>query len=146
MTPYYETPLGKLYHGDCIEIMPELEPVDLVVTSPPYDNLRDYGGYVFDYKRTAKCLYLKVATGGVVVWVVGDATINGSETGTSFKHALYFKHVGFNLQDTMIYLNGKDMPSFRCDCGCNVFRQVRINFNEIIHHCNSCNQQWLGYK
>ena len=101
--PYYETPLGKLYHGDCLEIMPELEPVDLVVTSPPYDNLRDYGGYVFDFERIAENLYLKVAPGGVVVWVVGDATINGSETGTSFKQALYFKEIGFNLHDTMIW-------------------------------------------
>ena len=101
--PYYETELGKLYHGDCLEIMPMLEPVDLVVTSPPYDNLRDYGGYVFDYKRVAENLYLQLASGGVVVWVVGDATVNGSETGTSFKQALYFKDIGFNIHDTMIY-------------------------------------------
>ena len=109
MKPYYETELGKLYHGDCLEIMPELEPVDLVVTSPPYDDLRDYGGYTFDYKRVAENLYLNVAPGGVIVWVVGDATVNGSETGTSFKQALYFKDVGFNLHDTMIWMKSK-MP------------------------------------
>ena len=34
--PYYETKLGKLYHGDCLDIMPQLEPVDLVLTDPPY--------------------------------------------------------------------------------------------------------------
>ena len=104
MKPYYETELGKLYHGDCLEIMPHLEPVDLVVTSPPYDNLRDYEGYNFNFKETAKCLLNIIKDGGVLVWVVGDATINGSETGTSFKHALFFKKIGFNLHDTMIYL------------------------------------------
>ena len=103
MKPYYETPLGKLYHGDCLQIMPELEPVDLVVTSPPYDNLRDYGGCVFDFKKTACCLRNIVKNGGVIVWIVGDATYNGSETGTSFRQALYFKEIGFNIHDTMIY-------------------------------------------
>ena len=103
MTPYYKTELGKLYHGDCLEIMPMLEPVDLVVTSPPYDNLRDYGGHKFDFYKTAFLLRNNLKNGGVIVWVVGDATINGSETGTSFKQALYFKEIGFNLHDTMIY-------------------------------------------
>jgi len=108
LKPYFETDLGKLYHGDCLKIMPELEPVDLVITSPPYDNLRDYKGYSFNFKEIAKTLYQKVKSGGVVVWVVGDATIDGSETGTSFKQALYFKDIGFNLHDTMIY--SKDKP------------------------------------
>ena len=103
MTPYFETKLGKLYHGDCLEIMPELEPVDLVLTSPPYGNLREYGGYKFDFKKTGKHIFNNIKQGSVVVWVVGDATINGSETGTSFKHALYFKEIGFNLHDTMIF-------------------------------------------
>ncbi len=83
--------------------MPELGQVDLTVTSPPYDNLRKYNGYEFDFEGIAQCLYRMTKTGGVVVWVVGDATINGSETGTSFRQALYFKEIGFNLHDTMIY-------------------------------------------
>lgn len=78
--------------------------VDLVVTSPPYDDLRDYKGYEFDYKKCAESLYRVVKEGGVVVWVVSDQTINGSETGTSFQHALYFKSIGFNLHDTMFYI------------------------------------------
>ena len=82
--------------------MPD-ESIDMVLTSPPYDNLRDYGGYVFDFKGIAKELYRIVKDGGVVIWVVGDATIKGSETGTSFGQALYFKEIGFNLHDTMIY-------------------------------------------
>jgi site-specific DNA-methyltransferase (adenine-specific) len=77
--------------------------IDLTVTSPPYDNLRNYNGYSFDFEGIAKELYRVTKDGGVVVWVIGDATINGSETGTSFKQALYFKEIGFNLHDTMIY-------------------------------------------
>lgn len=77
--------------------------VDLVVTSPPYDNLRTYNGYEWDFEALAIELFRVVKKGGVVVWVVGDATINGSETGTSFRQALFFKEVGFNLHDTMIW-------------------------------------------
>jgi len=108
--PYYETELGKLYHGDCLEIMPEIGPVDLVVTSPPYDDLREYNGYAFVFKCVANALYHFINDGGVAVWVVGDATINGSETGTSFQHALYFKAIGFNLHDTMIYRKQNPIP------------------------------------
>jgi site-specific DNA-methyltransferase (adenine-specific) len=104
MKPYFETKLGKLYCGNCADIIPEIEPADMVLTSPPYDDLRDYQGYSFDFEKVANCIYNNVKIGGVVVWVVGDATINGSETGTSFKQALYFKNIGFNLHDTMIYM------------------------------------------
>ena len=101
--PYYETSNGKLYHGDCLQILPMLEPVDLMVTSPPYDDLRTYQGYKFDFEGIAKELFRVTKGGGVIVWVVGDATVNGSETGTSFRQALYFKEIGFNLHDTMIF-------------------------------------------
>lgn len=77
--------------------------IDLTVTSPPYDNLRVYNGYSFDFEAVAKELFRVTKQGGVVVWVVGDATIKGSETGTSFKQALFFKEIGFNIHDTMIY-------------------------------------------
>lgn len=79
------------------------ESIDLTVTSPPYDNLRKYNGYSFDFEKIAKELYRVTKQGGVVVWVVGDSTVKGSETGTSFKQALFFKECGFNLHDTMIY-------------------------------------------
>jgi DNA modification methylase len=79
------------------------ESVDLTVTSPPYDNLRKYKGYVFDFEPIARELYRVTKPGGVVVWVVGDATVKGSETGTSFRQALYFKEIGFNLHDTMVW-------------------------------------------
>ena len=84
--------------------------IDLTVTSPPYDNLRTYNGYTFDFEGIARELYRVTKQGGVVVWVVGDATIKGSETGTSFKQALFFKEIGFNLHDTMIYLKNNPPP------------------------------------
>jgi site-specific DNA-methyltransferase (adenine-specific) len=77
--------------------------IDLTVTSPPYDGLRTYNGYSFDFETIAKELYRVTKNGGVVVWVVNDSTKNGSESGTSFKQALFFKECGFNLHDTMIY-------------------------------------------
>jgi len=91
---------------DCLATMAKLPAgcVDLTVTSPPYDDLRTYKGYTFDFESVAKGLYRVTKLGGVVVWVVGDATIKGSETGTSFRQALYFKEIGFNIHDTMIYL------------------------------------------
>lgn len=85
--------------------------IDLTVTSPPYDDLRKYNGFIFDYQSMFKELYRVTKDGGVVVWVVGDATIKGSETGTSFKHALYAKEVGFNLHDTMIYYKNNPIPT-----------------------------------
>ena len=86
--------------------------IDLTVTSPPYDNLRAYNGYSFDFEAVAKELYRVTKQGGVVVWVVGDATVKGSETGTSFKQALYFKECGFNLHDTMIWRKTNPVPQF----------------------------------
>lgn len=104
--------LNKIYNMDCVEGMKLLDDdcIDLTVTSPPYDNLRTYNGFEWDFEATAKELYRVTKQGGVVVWVVGDATIKGSETGTSFKQALYFKECGFNLHDTMIYAKVNPMP------------------------------------
>lgn len=98
--------INTIYNEDCLETMSRMpdEFIDLVVTSPPYDNLRTYKGYTFDFRQTARSLFRVVKQGGVVVWVVGDQTIDGSETGSSFKQALWFKYVGFSLHDTMIYL------------------------------------------
>jgi len=91
--------------GNCADILAKLPPgcVDLTVTSPPYDGLRDYQGYEFDVGLVAAALYQATAKGGVVVWVVGDATIKGSETGNAFRHALAFMAAGFRLHDTMIF-------------------------------------------
>ena len=101
--------INRIYCADNADFMKENIPsnfIDLTVTSPPYDNLRAYNGYSWDFECVAKELYRITKDGGVVVWVVGDATIKGSETGTSFKQALYFKEIGFNLHDTMIWNKG----------------------------------------
>ena len=105
--------LNHIYHGDCLEVLRTFPEgvIDLTVTSPPYDNLRTYKGYEFNFEEIAKELYRVTKQGGVVVWVVGDATIKGSETGTSFRQALYFKDVcGFNLHDTMIFRKVNPIP------------------------------------
>lgn len=97
---------GVLLKGNNTEIIKQIpnNSFDLTVTSPPYDNLREYkSGCCFDFETLAKELYRVTKEGGVVVWVVGDATIEGNETLTSFKQALYFKEVGFKCLDTMIY-------------------------------------------
>lgn len=95
-----------IYNENCLDTMSRMPDnfIDLTITSPPYDNLRNYKGYFFPFEDIAKELYRVTKEGGVVVWIVGDATINGSETGTSFKQALYFKEIGFNLYDTMIWV------------------------------------------
>jgi len=103
--------LNKMYCEDCLETMSRMKDnfIDLTVTSPPYDNLRTYNDNIDEtwgedvWKPIIKELYRVTKEGGVVVWVVGDATINGSESGVSFHQALYAKEVGFNLHDTMIY-------------------------------------------
>ena len=104
--------LEKIYNENCLTTMNEMpdEFVDFVITSPPYDDIRNYNGYNFEFEKIAKELFRIIKIGGVVIWVVADATINGNETGTSFKQALYFKEIGFRLHDTMIYYKNNPMP------------------------------------
>lgn len=103
--------------GDCELLLPKIdaETIDCVITSPPYDNLRTYNDTLVwnesKFKNIAKELYRVLKIGGVIVWVVNDATVNGSETLTSFKQALYFKEIGFNVHDTMIYMKHNPLPN-----------------------------------
>jgi len=105
--------INKIYNENCLETMARMPGgfIDLVVTSPPYDNLRKYNGYSFDFEAIAKELFRVVKVGGVVVWVVADATVNGSETGTSFRQALFFMECGFRLFDTMIWVKTNPTPT-----------------------------------
>lgn len=106
--------INKIYNENCLDTMAKMSDnfIDLTVTSPPYDNLRQYKGYDFRFEEIAKELFRVTKQGGVVVWVSGDATVDGSETGTSFRQALYFMETGFKLHDTMIYEKaGMSMPS-----------------------------------
>ena len=105
--------LNKVYNEDCLITMSKMENnfVDMVLTSPPYDNLRNYKGFSFEFEDIANELFRVLKNGGVVIWVVSDSMVNGSESGTSFKQALYFKEIGFNLNDTMIYYKHNPMPT-----------------------------------
>lgn len=103
---WYKDNRGFLLNGDCVEMLKKIddESVDLIVTSPPYDDLRQYKeGYSFDFENVAQELLRVTKSGGLCVWIVGDATKEGCETLTSFKQALYFKEIGWNVLDTMIY-------------------------------------------
>lgn len=109
--------VSRVENRDCLEAMKEFPDkyIDLTVTSPPYDSLRTYNGNIdqwnFDkFTKIADELYRITKDGGVVVWIVNDGTIDGSESGTSFRQALYFKDIGFNIHDTMIW--SKDAFAF----------------------------------
>jgi DNA modification methylase len=99
--------------GDCVEKMQEIPDgsIDLTVTSPPYDGLRLYDGYSFDFEAVAKELYRVTSDGGIVVWIVNDSTVQGTETLTSFKQALFFKEkCKFNVHDTMVWVKTNPPP------------------------------------
>lgn len=98
-------PLDQIICGDNCEVMRKMpsESIDLVVTSPPYDDLRTYGGHSWDFYGVAWNLKRLLKPGGVIVWVVGDATVDGGETCSSMKQAIYFQSLGLRIHDTMIY-------------------------------------------
>ena len=108
--------LAKIYHENCIDTLHRMpdDLIDLTITSPPYDDLRDYNGYHFPVEEIAALLYRKTKPGGVVIWVVGDRTVNGDETLTSFRHAITFQEADFKVHDTMLYVKNNPIPS---DCG-----------------------------
>jgi DNA modification methylase len=116
--------LNKTYLCNCMDGMARLEDntIDLTVTSPPYDKLRDYKGFSFPFEKIAQELYRITKVGGVVVWVIGDSVINRSESGSSFRQALYFMSLGFKLHDTMIY--EKNGPAFPAPRTANRYSQV----------------------
>jgi len=113
MEPFYDENQIKIYNTDCLEFLKTVsdESIKFTLTSPPYDNIRNYNGYSFPFEDIAKELYRTTKRGGVVAWNVADATVNGSETGTSMRQALYFMSLGFRLHDTMIYAKKNPMPA-----------------------------------
>ena len=118
--PYYQDENSVLYCGDSALVLKELpdKSIDLTVTSPPYDNLRTYKGFVFDFETIAKELYRVTKDGGVVVWVVGDQIINGCKTGNCFRQALKFIEFGFNLWDDMAYVKDPRYPRHNAYSSC----------------------------
>ena len=108
--------MNKIILGNCVKVMDQLEDesVDAFITSPPYDELRAYNGYSFPFEDIARKMYQKLAKGGVIVWVVGDAVMKGTESGSSFRQAIFFQELGLNIHDTMIYeKNGSSFPARR---------------------------------
>lgn len=119
--------INEIYNTNCVDGMKKMSDnlVDLVVTSPPYDDLRNYNGYDFQYEEVAKELFRVVKEGGIVVWVVGDRTKKGNKTLTSFKHALSFQNIGFNVHDVMIYKK-KNTPFMRSNAYTNCFEYMFV--------------------
>ncbi len=147
-----------LFNDDCVNVMKSMKEngqfVDLTVTSPPYDNLRSYNNsseWNFEkFKEIANLLYDVTAEGGVVVWVVGDATINGSETGSSFRQALYFMECGFKLHDTMLYeKNSSAFPAARNSKRyTQIFEYMFVFVKGKIHECTLLADKpnkWAGH-
>lgn len=118
---------NKIYCADCIELMGSMEDecIDCIITSPPYDSLRDYKGYRFDCEAIASGFYRILKPGGVAVWVVGDAVKKGNKTLTSFRHAFIFQNSGFNCHDVMIYKK-KNTPFMRSNAYTNCFEYMFI--------------------
>lgn len=108
--------LGTIYQENCTETLKRMPDgfIDMTITSPPYDDLRDYNGYHFPIEEIAALLFSRTKHGGVVIWVVADRTVDGSESLSSFEHAFAFRNAGFKVHDTMIYAKNNPIPS---DCG-----------------------------
>ena len=125
--------INKIYQDDAVEFMKKIpsDSIDLTVTSPPYDDLRSYKGYEFDYKAIAQGLYEVTKPGGVVVWVVGDKIKKGNKTLTSFKQALYFQEIGFNVHDVMIYKK-KNTPFMRSNAYTNCYEFMFVFSKDCI--------------
>ncbi|MCB9044282.1 MAG: site-specific DNA-methyltransferase [Chitinophagales bacterium] len=122
-----EYQLNNIYNVDCALGMQKIpnNSIDLIVTSPPYDDLRDYNGYKFNFERIAEEIYRIMKLGGVVVWVVGDKIKNGNKSLTSFRQAIHFQEIGFNVHDTMIYKK-KNTPFMRSNAYTNCFEYMFV--------------------
>jgi site-specific DNA-methyltransferase (adenine-specific) len=109
--------INKIYNENCLETMARMQDefIDLTVTSPPYDNLREYNGYSFHFESIAKELYRVTKCGGVVVWIVNDKRVNGNKTLSHFKQAINFQNTGFNVLDVMIWKKSNPMPFIQKD-------------------------------
>lgn len=119
--------INNIYQADCVKLMQSIDDnfVDLTVTSPPYDDLRNYKGFSFEFHKIAKELYRITKKGGVVVWVVGDKIKKGNKSLTSFRQALYFQEIGFNVHDVMIYKK-KNTPFMRSNAYTNGYEFMFI--------------------
>ena len=126
--PDAHTLLNNFYVDDCVKFMQNKlqdESVDMILTSPPYDDLRNYKGYTFEFEKIANEIFRVIKKGGVVVWIVGDKIKNGNKSLTSFKQALYFQQIGFNMHDVMIYAK-KNTPFMRSNAYTNAYEYMFV--------------------
>ena len=130
--------LNEIICGNCVDVLKSFDDcsIDFTLTSPPYDNLRKYNGYEFPVDNIISELYRVTKDGCIVVWVVSDATVNGSETGTSFKTALKFMDVGFNLHDTMIFKKANPIPQIYRKRYRNEFEYMFVFSKGNVKTCN----------
>lgn len=144
--------LNTIYVENCLDTLSQMadESIDMVLTSPPYDDLRAYNGYSFDFEAIAKELARVIKPSGVIVWVIADATKNGNESGSSFRQALYFQSLGLNLHDTMIY--EKNSPAYPASRTGNRYTQIfefMFVFSKGKPKCNLLidkPNKWAGHK
>lgn len=143
--------LNKIYNGDSELILKDIdsESIDLIVTSPPYDNLRKYNGVgdtwnIHKFERIADELIRIIKLGGVIVWNVNDKVENGTKSGASFKQCLYFIENGLNLNDTMLWKKSNPMPVVKQPRYTPCFEYMFIlskgkpkTFNPIMRPCKS---------
>lgn len=120
--------INKIHNENCLDTMARMQDnsIDMVLTSPPYDNLRTYNGYSFDFEAIAAELFRIIKPGGVIVWVIGDQVIKGSESGSSFRQALHFMSLGLNLHDTMIWQKTNPMPKVKTKRYFDVFEYMFV--------------------
>jgi DNA modification methylase len=143
---------NTIYVENCLDTMSQMSDnsIDMVLTSPPYDDLRAYNGYSFDFEAIAKELARIIKPSGVIVWVIGDATKSGNESGSSFRQALYFQSLGLNLHDTMIY--EKNSPAYPASRTGNRYTQIfefMFVFSKGKPKCNLLidkPNKWAGHK
>ncbi|MCQ2905454.1 site-specific DNA-methyltransferase [Helicobacter pylori] len=126
--PNIQSLLNNFYVDNCVNFMQhklQNESIDMILTSPPYDNLRNYQGYTFAFENIANEIFRVIKKGGVVVWIVGDKIKNGNKSLTSFRQALYFQQIGFNMHDVMIYAK-KNTPFMRSNAYTNAYEYMFV--------------------
>ena len=138
--------LNTIYNEGCLDTMKRMNNnfIDLVITSPPYDNLRKYKGYTFDFESIAKELYRVIKIGGIIIWIVGDKIKNGNRSLTSFKQALYFQEIGFNVHDVMIYKK-KNTPFMRSNAYTNCYEFMFVLSKQKINTFNRLTEKTVRH-
>jgi site-specific DNA-methyltransferase (adenine-specific) len=101
-----ELSLNRIYCTDCVEGMKQIpgSSIDLVVTSPPYDSIRNYNGFTFDLHATGQGIHRVLRDGGIAAMVLQDQTSNFGKSLTSFRTVLdWCDNIGFKLFECVIY-------------------------------------------